>query len=102
MKKFYFQYKSSSSIKLIKWRRQRNIVSGTEAMSDISRSDIVHMLKYFQNGFNDILKNRADISPKLEIKFNIFENLSFNRAITYLLLNIEMLKTPIILNKEKM
>lgn len=101
MKKLYFRYPCCSSIKLIKYLRENNIRVELLDTSEISKRDIVYLLKHTDNGYKDFLKDREYIAEEPEIKFNLLEHLTFDEAVVYLLRNLEMFKTPIVFDKEK-
>lgn len=101
MKKLYFRCSCGSSMKIINYLRENNIRVALLDISEISRRYIVYLLKYSNNGFKDLWKDREYITEELEIKFNLLEHLTFDAAIEYLLRNPEMFKTPIVFDKEK-
>lgn len=81
--------------------RENNIRVELLDISVISRRAIVYLLKHSNNGFKDFLKDREYITEELEIKFNLLEHLTFDQSVEYLLRNPEMVKTPIVFDKEK-
>lgn len=101
MLKVYFRRGCYSSTKVISWMKEHNVKVEVLNINEISRRDFIRALKVSEKGFEDFVKNQSQVSEKLSYKLNILQHLSFNAAVAYILNNIEMLKTPLVLGKSK-
>lgn len=101
MVKLYFRGGCYSSTKAMNWLKEYDIQVKMLHMNQISQKDLLQLLLQSENGFDDFLKNKMQMSSEMREKIDIFEQLSFNTAIAYILLNPDLLRTPIILAKNK-
>lgn len=70
-------------------------------MGQISREDIITVLASTDKGISDLVKHPSHGSEEDNSKIRLMESMSLNEAIDYLKVNPNLLRSPIIIEKEK-
>lgn len=97
----YFKIKCSSSRKAHKWFNKFGIPINSIPINKISKKDIIHILAITDKGIDGIIKRPVGNNSKISTDISRLENLNFNDAINYLKTHPELLKTPIIIENNK-
>lgn len=101
MIKIYYTGSCSSSKKVFYWMDKHNIVTEQLKISHLSPQDLFHLLTLSELGIEEIIKRRSTLNDEASKKIQHLEKLSFKSAVIFLLENKELLKTPIVLEKNK-
>lgn len=101
MIKVYYRVSCSSSKKLLEWLNRYNISVQMLRIAYITRDDIIALLTLSEKGIDEIIKKGKRRTPKIDEKLRALESLSFNESIEYLLLNKNLIKTPIVMDRRK-
>lgn len=67
----------------------------------ITKQDLISILASTDEGITEILKRKSTMTLESSMKLYHLENINLNEALDYLLLHPELLKTPIVLDKNK-
>lgn len=70
-------------------------------MGQISREDIITVLASTDKGISDLVKHPSHGSEEDSSKIRLMQSMSLNEAIDYLKVNPNLLRSPIIIEKEK-
>ena len=97
----YFQIKCSSSRKAHRWFNNFGIPVNSVPINKISKKEIIRILSLTDQGLNEIIKRPIGDHTKTNTEISLIEKLKFNEAIDYLKKHPELLKTPIIIENQK-
>lgn len=97
----YFQIKCSSSRKAHRWFNDFGIPINSIPINKISKKEIIRILSLTDQGINGIIKRPVGNYTQTGKEISLIEKLKFNDAIDYLKKHPELLKTPIIIEKNK-
>ncbi len=97
----YTSSSCSSCRKAKKWLDNNNIPYREKNIIGIklTRNDIINMLKYSENGFEDIISTRSKIFKESQIEP---DNMKFSELASFIIDNPTILKRPIIINDQIM
>jgi regulatory protein spx len=97
----YTSSSCSSCRKAKKWLDNNNIPYREKNIIGIrlTRNDIINMLKYSENGFEDIISTRSKIFKESQIEP---DNMKFSELANFIIDNPTILKRPIIINEQIM
>lgn len=96
----YYRKTCTSSRSAIKWLDEHNIEYQLCKIEKISKEDILYSLSMSENGIDDIVKLQGHASTQKKI-VDIY-NMTLSKAIDFLKVHTEVLKTPIIISKNKL
>lgn len=99
---FYYDISNSSCRQANRWFVEHKIKINKKRVEHISRRDLIHSLSLSNNGFPDILKCTSRASMDLLKQVKSVENMAFSEGVDYILKHPEVLKTPIILDRNKL
>ncbi|NHI78110.1 ArsC/Spx/MgsR family protein [Lactococcus petauri] len=102
MIRIYMRMGCSSSYNTIAWFENYKIETKIININDISTEDLITALSYSSNGTRDLVRRRNKVSSKLRTKIKLLNEMSFNEGLYYIKNNTEILRTPIVLDKQKM
>ncbi len=74
--------------------REKNIIG-----IKLTKNDIIHMLKYSENGFDDIISTRSKVFKESSLEP---EEMKFSELADFIIENPTILKRPIIINEQIM
>lgn len=97
----YTSSSCSSCRKAKRWFESNNIKYKEKNIIGIklTRNDIITMLKYSENGFEDIISTRSKVFKESSI---IPEDMKFSELADFIIANPTILKRPIIINNQIM
>jgi len=97
----YTSSSCSSCRKAKRWFESNNIKYREKNIIGIklTRNDIVNMLKYSENGFEDIISTRSKVFKESHLEP---EEMKFSELATFIIDNPTVLKRPIIINEQIM
>lgn len=101
MIKVYYNPSCSSSAKLLEWLKKYNISAEIHRSTFITRNDLLALLILTDKGLQEILKEVGKTNTEGVLHLKKLETLSFNEGVSYLLSHTNIIKTPIILDKNK-
>lgn len=100
MIKIYYNSSNHSSQKAIKWLESKGLEVSIKKIKQISKEDLVYILFLSNNGFEDIYKRNVRINFKKHMKK--MDKMDFNDTVDFILKHTELLKTPILIDKNKL
>ena len=80
---------------------KHNIVVKKQKISQLYPEDLFHLLTLSEEGIQEIIKRRSTLNGEASRKLLHLEDLSFKSALQYLLENKDLIRTPIVLEKNK-
>lgn len=97
----YTSSSCSSCRKAKRWFENNNIKYKEKNIIGIklTRNDIINMLKYSENGFEDIISTRSKVFKESSI---VPEDMKFSELADFIIANPTILKRPIIINNQIM
>lgn len=101
MIKIYFHTSCTSSKKLFIWIKKYHISAEVHRIRSITRNDLLTLLSYSTEGIIEIIKHKNHTNEEVCNKLKSLENMTFNCAVDFLLQNTDLLRTPIVLGKDK-
>lgn len=101
MIRMYSRKTCNSSQKAINWLKEYKQEVNILDIRKITRKDLLLLLYETDKGFNSIIKNSPTTSKRNKKKIQQLEELTFNEGMDFLLKNSELLKTPLILEGNK-
>lgn len=100
MIRLYYRERCTSSTKVIQWFKKYRLDFQRKTMGQISREDIITVLASTDKGISDLVKHPSHGSEEDSSKIRLMESMSLNEAIDYLKVNPNLLRSPIIIEKE--
>lgn len=100
MIKIYYNSSNHSSQKAIKWFEAKGLEVSIKKIKQISKEDLVYILFLSNNGFEDIYKRNVRINFKKHMEK--MDKMDFNDTVDFILKHTELLKTPILIDKNKL
>lgn len=101
MIRLYYRERCTSSTKVIQWFKKYRLDFQRKPMGQISREDIITVLASTDKGISDLVKHPSHGSEEDSSKIRLMESMFLNEAINYLKVNPNLLRSPIIIEKEK-
>lgn len=98
MVKVFYRSSCISSRQACLWLKEYNIPSENLKITGILKEDIIQLLTFSEHGFEDLLRRQSSININ---KISHLQTMNFTEGVDYLLNNIDLLKTPIILAENK-
>ena len=102
MLKVYYRSGCGSSRKFLCWAAQHNVSVAPRGVVSITREDMIHLLSLTTQGIKEVVKGRSSHNKEIMDKLQFLDSLSFNEGVDYLLRNTYLLKTPIVLDRQKL
>lgn len=99
--KFFYRGNCSSSHRALDWLKNHGIKVDQKRISEITSNDLKLLLSLTENGFQEVIKKSNKISVEVRQKIRYMETLSFEEAIEFLVLQSDLIRTPIILDDKK-
>lgn len=100
--RLYYDLSNSSSRKAIEWFKSMNIEISIKRIQNITREELLHALYLSEQGFTDILKGKGKAGSDIEKMKNMVRQMNFSEAVDFILVHMELLKVPIILDDNKL
>lgn len=97
----YYKGTCNSSKKAIQWFDNHYIEYKKYKICEITLEDLLDVLSMTDKGFTDIIKRQMSTDSVTRKKIQILQDLSFEEGLSYIKKNSEMLRTPIIVSKNK-
>lgn len=97
----YYDISSASCKQAARWFMAPEIKVKKKRIKTITRRDLIHSLSLSHNGFLDVLKQTSRSSTQLTGEVKAIENMNFNEGVDYLLEHKYLLRTPLIIDEEK-
>ncbi|WP_285023810.1 ArsC/Spx/MgsR family protein [Lactococcus garvieae] len=98
----YHEKRNLSSRKTVKWLEDRQINIHLKRVTHISKKDLLQILSLSNQGFQDIVKAGTKLKGEDEEFINKIRDMSFNEAIRLILKYPEVLRTPIVMENNKL
>lgn len=98
----YSQRRNISDIQALSWFKVRGFDIRKEKMHKLSKENLLQILSLTDQGFSEILKQKAGEGTELKNKLEKVHSLSFNDSIAYIVKNTDILKSPIIFGEGKL
>lgn len=93
---------SQTSRQAIAWFDDNKIKIKKKKIEQISRSDLVHILKLSENGFFDILKSSQGSGTRVHALREHIKYSNFNEAVDCLMEHLDILRVPIIFDENRL
>lgn len=93
---------SRTSRQAVAWFEQYKIQFSKKRIEQITRKDLVHILSISENGFPDILKSAKGSGTRIYTLRERISHLNFEEAVDCLMDHLEILKVPIIFDKQRL
>ena len=97
----YYRERCTSSTKVIQWFKKYGLDFQRKPMGQITREEIITALASTDKGISDLVKHPSHGSEEDGAKIRLMQSMSLNEAINYLKVNPNLLRSPIIIEKEK-
>lgn len=97
----YCRQRCTSSPKVVQWFEKYGLDIQVKPMGQISRNEIMTALSSTDKGISDLVKHPSHGSEEDGAKIRLIYTMSLNEAIDYLKVNPNLLRSPIIIEKEK-
>ncbi|MFK4901010.1 ArsC/Spx/MgsR family protein [Lactococcus petauri] len=101
MIKVYIRIGCTSCYNTIDWFEKYKIKIKIIDINDITKRDLITALSYTTNGTRDLVKQRNRVTNKSRNKLKLLNEMNFNEGLCYLKSNTDILRSPIVLDKEK-
>lgn len=98
----YYASINSSDIYAIKWLERHGMEVNKKIMRQLSKKDLLKVLSLTENGFSDILKRPSKTNRKTQKAIDKVENMSFKEGINFILRNSDILRSPIVIERDKL
>lgn len=98
----YYDIGNASCVQAIKWFRKHNINIKKKRIELITKNAVVYILSLTNNGFLDILKYTTRLSLKKLDQIKHIETSTFNTSVNYILENTNILRSPLIVDQNKL
>lgn len=83
------------------WFQERNISVHRKHVRSISKSHLLYSLSLSENGFNDLLKRTSNCDAHVKVVIEKIQSVSFNEGVSLVLKHPEVLRMPLIIDKDK-
>lgn len=93
---------SRTSRQAVAWFEEYKIQFSKKKIDQMTRADLVHILSISEKGFSDILKNAQGSGTRIHKARNYISVLNFDEAIDFLMSHLEILRVPIIFDKQRL
>lgn len=101
MIKAYYRGSCNSSKQAFLWFKKHGIEIEKIRMSKISKEVLIKTLSLNDKGIDGIVKRKSKISKDNKEQLSKIESMTINEALDYLIINSQLLQTPIITGKNK-
>lgn len=91
----------SSSPKAIQWFKRYRLDVCVQSIGKISREELITVLASTDKGIPDLLKHTSCLKDDGTTRFQLLNTMTLNQAINYIKINPALLKSPIIIDKNK-
>lgn len=99
---FYYETRNTSSKRAEEWFEEAGLVPCMKKMNQMTREDLTQVLLLSENGFPEILKNKERINSRYDQLLMEVQNLTFNKALDFILNHVELLRAPLIFDYHKL
>ncbi|MFK4897399.1 ArsC/Spx/MgsR family protein [Lactococcus petauri] len=93
---------SRTSRQAVAWFRDYEIQISKKRIEQITREDLVHILSISENGFTDIIKSAKGSETRIHKVSKYISVLNFNEAVDCLMEHLEVLRVPIIFDRQRL
>ena len=97
----YCRQHCTSSPKAIQWLTKYRIKFIVKSSGLISREELITVLTSTDNGFDDLLRHPSKVKEEDLSKLLLIQKMPLNQAIDYIKVNPNLLKSPIMIEKNK-
>ncbi|MFQ6324139.1 ArsC/Spx/MgsR family protein [Lactococcus garvieae] len=97
----YCRRRCISSIKAIQWFNKYGLKVCVKFSGQISREELITVLASTDKGISDLLKHHSHCSDVELSKHYLIKKMKLNQAIDYIKVNPTLLKSPIIIENNK-
>lgn len=101
MIKVYYRGNCGSSRRTMEWFKKQRIPIEIQKIKRISEADIIRLLTFTDQGILGLFKRPEGVISNINKNYLDIEELDFRQAISYLKMNTDLLRTPIILTEKK-
>ena len=99
MIRIYYRASCNSSRRAVAWFEKYGIEVQKYKISELNRKELVKLLSNSDEGILDIVKHSGKISLDVNKAINYMMDMTFNKALDFLLSHTILLQTPIILEE---
>lgn len=96
----YSMGKNTSDRNVIEWFDARKMIVYKKRINNISKEDLLHILKLSEQGLLEILKSSTSAKAPLKSKLDIINRLNFNESLNFILKHPEVLRSPIVFDEK--
>ncbi|MGY3713778.1 ArsC/Spx/MgsR family protein [Lactococcus petauri] len=101
MIRLYYRQRCTSSPKAIQWFKKYKLDIRIRTMGQISREEIITALSYTDKGISELVKHSSHGSEEDASKIRLIKTMTLNEAIDFIKVNPDLLRSPIIIEKDK-
>ncbi|WP_259753607.1 ArsC/Spx/MgsR family protein [Lactococcus lactis] len=101
MIRLYYRQRCTSSPKAIQWFKKYKLDIHISTMGQVSREEIITVLASTDNGISELIKHPSHGSEEDASKIRLIKTMTLNEAIDYIKVNPNLLRSPIIIEKDK-
>lgn len=101
MIRLYYRQRCTSSPKAIQWFKKYKLDIHISTMGQVSREEIITVLASTDNGISELIKYPSHGSEEDASKIRLIKTMTLNEAINYIKVNPDLLRSPIIIEKDK-
>lgn len=97
----YYRKRCTSSLKAIKWFKKYKLDIHIKTIGQISREEIITALGSTDKGISELVKHPNHGSKEDACKIRLMKTMLLSEAIDYIKVNPDLLRSPIIIEKDK-
>ncbi|MFQ6324087.1 ArsC/Spx/MgsR family protein [Lactococcus garvieae] len=97
----YYRQRCSSSLKAIQRFKRYGLDVCVQPSDKISREELITVLTATDKGISSLIKHSRNLSNEDMAKIRMIKTMTFNQAIDYIKKNPTLLKSPIIIENNK-
>lgn len=101
MIRLYYRQRCTSSPKAIQWFKKYKLDIHIRTMGQISREEIITALSSTDKGISELVKHPSHGSEEDASKIRLIKTMTLNEAMDFIKVNPDLLRSPIIIEKDK-
>lgn len=98
----FYRGSCNSSKKAISWLEQYGVKLEKKRMSQLTPEILIKILSLSDNGFDAVIKRPGRIGHINRKTYALLESMNMGEAIYYLLENLDLLQSPLVLEEDKL
>ncbi|MGY3713879.1 ArsC/Spx/MgsR family protein [Lactococcus petauri] len=97
----YYRQRCTSTPRAIEWFKSYGIKVCIRSSGQISREELITALSSTEKGFTDLLKHPNHLNDEEMSKIRLLKTLTLNQALDFIKVNPQLLRSPIIIERNK-